>query len=282
MYFLDGSNWDSSSPSEINKSHRSSKNLNLQRIVVSKGLTQNPQGSTRDHPGENPNVKPSQRGLPMKESFSSQESEKGVKAKSKLDYVQKCDLPAAEDTDDGSNWDSSSPSEINKSHRSSKNLNLQRIVVSKGLTQNPQGSTRDHPGENPNVKPSQRGLPMKESFSSQESEKGVKAKSKLDYVQKCDLPAAEDTDDGSNWDSSSPSEINKSHRSSKNLNLQRIVASKALTQNLQGSTRGAAGSGPDTGYKVGLQVEEPGPQKHWEPPLEKEVPKRKKDRGLIL
>ncbi|XP_031795996.1 uncharacterized protein LOC116419492 [Sarcophilus harrisii] len=259
-----------------------------------------------DHPGKNRNVKPSQCGLPMKDPSTSQESEKVVKSKQKLEVMGKVDLSAAENTDDGSNWDSTSTSETHKTHRSSKNLNLQRSDVGKSLlrTLNKLGSTRaaagsgpevenpgpqkqcepllekeaqtHHPGKNRNVKPSQCGLPMKDPSTSQESEKVVKTKRKLAFMEKVDLPAAENTDDGSNWDSTSTSEIHKSHRSSKILNLQRSDVGKSLlrTLNKLGSTRVAAGSGPE--------VENPGPQKQCEPPLEKEAQKRKKDIGLIL
>ncbi|XP_051818450.1 uncharacterized protein LOC127538744 [Antechinus flavipes] len=134
-----------------------------------------------------------------------------------------------------------------------------------------------HQRRNSNGKPIQPTFQMKGSFTNQEVGKGVEEKQKVD---------------ASKWDSPSPSQKNESPRNSNDLTLQRDYSCKSLQSKDQlastefgkiaikenEASAPGAGSGPDPGSKVGVQIEKSVPQKQCESPLGKEKQKEgKKD-----
>ncbi|XP_074124281.1 ankyrin repeat domain-containing protein 26 isoform X2 [Sminthopsis crassicaudata] len=155
----------------------------------------------------------------------------------------------------------------------------------------------DHPQRNPIFKPIQSTLEMKDSFTNQEIEKGVKEKQKSDFMEEFGLDDADDIDDASDWDSTSISQKNESYRNSKDLNFNGNYPCKSLplTKNWSGSiefgkmplkedeateSAAEAESGPVTGFRVATLVENAVLQKKYESPLEKEDDKEDLTREL--
>ncbi|XP_031795997.1 POTE ankyrin domain family member E-like [Sarcophilus harrisii] len=193
------SSWDSERSVE-NLLEGSSRHLASTNQNINKSISLGPE----DLSGKNPNVKPSQCGLPMKDPSTSQESEKVVKPKRKLAFMEKVELSAAENTDGHPEKNPNvKPSQCglpmkdpSTSQESEKVVKPKRkLAFMEKVDLSAAENTDDHPGKNPNVKPSQCGLPMKDPSTSQESEKVVKPKRKLAFMEKVDLSAAEDTDD---------------------------------------------------------------------------------------
>ncbi|KAM8981760.1 uncharacterized protein ACOB8E_002684 [Sarcophilus harrisii] len=120
---------------------------------------------------------------------------------------------------------------------------------------------------------------MKGFFTNQEVGKGVE-KRKVD---------------ASKWDSPSTSQKNESPRNSNDLTFQKNYSCKSLQSKDQlaptefgkiaikenEASAAEAGSGPDTGSKVGVQIEKSVPQKQCEPPLGKENQKEGK-KGRVI
>uniref|UniRef100_A0A4X2MBX2 Uncharacterized protein n=1 Tax=Vombatus ursinus TaxID=29139 RepID=A0A4X2MBX2_VOMUR len=147
----------------------------------------------------------------------------------------------------------------------------------------------DYLERHPNLKPLQPTIEMKDSFTNQEAEKGVKEKQKSHLMEEFGLDDADDMDDASDWDSPSTSQKSKSYRSYKDLNFNGNYPrpSLPLTKNQSGSTEfgkiplkedeaARAGSGPETEFRDVILEEKPVPQKECEPqlPLKEEESKK--------
>nr|XP_020831697.1 ankyrin repeat domain-containing protein 26 [Phascolarctos cinereus] len=136
----------------------------------------------------------------------------------------------------------------------------------------------DYLERHPNLKPLQPTIEMQDSFTNQESEKGVKGKQKSYLMEEFDLDDADDMDDASDWDSPSTSQKSESYRSSKDLNFNGNYPcpSLPLIKNQSESTEfgkiplkedeaARAGNGPETGFSDVILEEKPVPQKECEP-----------------
>ncbi|XP_031794740.1 ankyrin repeat domain-containing protein 26 isoform X3 [Sarcophilus harrisii] len=183
------------------------------------------------------------------------------------------------------------PSFLNES----RNFKMDKLTDTRSIRM-PVGSL-DHPQRNPIFKPIQSTLEMKDSFTNQEVEKEVKEKQKSDFMEEFGLDDADDIDDASDWDSTSISQKNESHRNSKDLNFNGNYPCKSLPliKNWSGSTEfekiplkedeatetaTEAESGPATRFRVATLVENAVLRKQCESPLEKEDDKEDFTREL--
>ncbi|XP_056655597.1 ankyrin repeat domain-containing protein 26 isoform X16 [Monodelphis domestica] len=154
------------------------------------------------------------------------------------------------------------------------------------------GSLEDYPKKHPNLQPTQPTLVMKDSFTNQETEKGVMEKEKSDLLEEFGLDDADDIDDVSNWDSPSTSQKNVTYRNYKDLNFDGNYPCKSmpLTKNQSGSTEfgelplkedetaaAVQETGPEPRFSVVILVDKPGSQKQSEPQLLLEKEESKKD-----
>ncbi|XP_051817395.1 ankyrin repeat domain-containing protein 26 isoform X1 [Antechinus flavipes] len=203
-------------------------------------------------------------------------------------------LGLEEEDDAESPWDSECTSESLPKGSSRHMLAATNQTIKDSISME---QLEDHPQRNPIFKPIQSTLDMKDSFTNQEVEKGVKEKQKSDFMEEFGLDDADDIDDASDWDSTSISQKNESYRNSKDLNFNGNYPCKSLplTKNWSGftefgkiplkedeATEGAAEaeSGPATGFRVATLVENAVLQKQCESPLEKEHDKEDLTREL--
>ncbi|XP_074124285.1 ankyrin repeat domain-containing protein 26 isoform X6 [Sminthopsis crassicaudata] len=203
-------------------------------------------------------------------------------------------LGLEEEDDAESPWDSECTSESLPKGSSRHMLAATNQTIKDSISME---QLEDHPQRNPIFKPIQSTLEMKDSFTNQEIEKGVKEKQKSDFMEEFGLDDADDIDDASDWDSTSISQKNESYRNSKDLNFNGNYPCKSLplTKNWSGSiefgkmplkedeateSAAEAESGPVTGFRVATLVENAVLQKKYESPLEKEDDKEDLTREL--
>ncbi|XP_036614917.1 ankyrin repeat domain-containing protein 26-like [Trichosurus vulpecula] len=169
----------------------------------------------------------------------------------------------------------------------SRNFKMDKLMETRSIGM-PVGSV-DYLERHPNLKPIQPTIEMKDSFTNQEVEKGVKGKQKSHLMEEFGLDDADDIDDASDWDSASTSQKNETYRSSKDLNFNENYPCQSLpvTKNQSGSIEfgkiplkedeaAGAESGHETGFRVVILGENPVPQKQCGPhlPLKKEEGKK--------
>ncbi|XP_072509020.1 ankyrin repeat domain-containing protein 26-like isoform X3 [Notamacropus eugenii] len=159
----------------------------------------------------------------------------------------------------------------------SRNFKMNKLKDTRSIGM-PVGSV-DYFETHPNLKPIQPTIEMKDSFTNQEAEKGVKGKQKSHLIEEFGLDDADDIDDASDWDSTSTSQKNESYRSSKDLNFNGNSPCQSLpvTKNQSGPTEFGKiplkeDEAAETGFRVVILEEKPVPQKQCEPqlPLKKE------------
>uniref|UniRef100_A0A7N4NSS7 CCDC144C-like coiled-coil domain-containing protein n=1 Tax=Sarcophilus harrisii TaxID=9305 RepID=A0A7N4NSS7_SARHA len=203
-------------------------------------------------------------------------------------------LGLEEEDDAESPWDSECTSESLPKGSSRHMLAATNQTIKNSISME---QLEDHPQRNPIFKPIQSTLEMKDSFTNQEVEKEVKEKQKSDFMEEFGLDDADDIDDASDWDSTSISQKNESHRNSKDLNFNGNYPCKSLPliKNWSGSTEfekiplkedeatetaTEAESGPATRFRVATLVENAVLRKQCESPLEKEDDKEDFTREL--
>ncbi|XP_036616529.1 ankyrin repeat domain-containing protein 26-like [Trichosurus vulpecula] len=311
--FRDASDWDSTSTSAKNESHRSSKDLNFHGDYPCQSLpvTKDQSGSTdfgripskedaAAGAGSGPEtgfrvVILGEKPAPEKEcepqlSLKKEEGKEGL-----LNFdttaIVLFELFVKENTeqmfnsskqDYASDWDSTSTSAKNESHRSSKHLNFHGDYSCQSLpvTEDQSGSTDFER------------IPSKEDAAAGAGsgpENGFRVvilEEKPAPQKQCELQLSlkreegkEGTEeaDASHWDSTSTSVKNESHRSSKHLNFHGDYPCQSLlvTKDQSGSTdfgrspsketeAAGAGSGPETGFRVVILGEKPAPEEQCE------------------